>query len=203
MIKSTFLLLLCCGLMGCVKYTSCTEVVAEYDFVLGMSPRSDTLAVNTPYRVDYFGELKSKGGEEQVRALNPLFAIGIRIFSIDTSQEFPVLNNAVPDFEVVDLISGTFSGKNNSRINLNILPFEDVGFAGGANLIPKVPGFYLIDLVPLETFPVEPGSDQSCEKVERLNFRLVNTNDPFGAYYDELQRANVFKPQTQRLLWVK
>lgn len=201
--KSALLLLLSCCLLGCQRYTSCIEIVAEYDFALGMLPTADTLVVNMPYRIDYFGELRANGSEEKVSAINPLFTIGIRIYSIDTSQEFPVLNNAVPDFEVTDIAPGTFSGKNNTRINLSILPFENIGFAGGVNLLPKVPGFYLIDLVPFETFPIEGGSNESCEKVERMNFRLINTNDAYGAYYDELQRANVFKPQTQRLIWVK
>ena len=201
--KAALLVLAGAWLTGCVDYTSCTEVVAEYDFALGMLPRSDTLAVNAAYRIDYFGELRERQGETAVKEINPLFTIGIHIYRIDNSQLFPVLNNAVPDFDVLDVVPGTFSGKNSTRINLSILPFEKLGFAGGVNLIPRRPGWYLVDLVPTERFPVEPGSDRSCEKVQQLSYRLVNTNDPFGAYYDELQRANVFKPQTQRLLWVK
>jgi len=201
--KTALLLFMSGWLTACLDYTACTVVVADYDFAIGILPRLDTLQVNERIRVEYFGELKDKLEGETVTEINPLFTIGLRIYRIDTNTLFPTLSNAVPVFDVEDLVPGTFGGKNSSRINLNIQSIDQIGFAGGVYLIPKMPGWYLIDLVPVESYPVESGSDHSCEKYQKVSYRLLHTNDPFSAYYDELQRANVFKPQTQRLIWVK
>jgi len=201
--RTALLLLMSCLMVSCSDFQGCRELVSDYDFAIGMLPRSDTLQVNERYRVDYFGELKDVLAGEKVAEINPLFTIALRIYRIDTNALFPVLSSAVSAFDVEDLVPGTFSGKNNVRINLNILQADKIGFVGGVFLIPKIPGWYLIDLVPVEIYPVESGSDRSCEKVQQVSYRLINTNDPFGAHYDELQRASVFKPQTQRLIWVK
>ncbi len=200
---AAFLLIAASWLTACSDYVGCKEVVAEYDFAIGMLPVADTLEVNARYRVDYFGELRDNLGNSSVTEINPLFTIGIQVYRIDTNTLHPVLVPAAASFDVQDLVPGTFSGKNQLRINLSILSWEEQGFAGGVYLIPKEPGWYLLDLVSLETYPVERGSDNSCEKVQQVRYRLINTHDYFSSYYDEQQRASTFKPQTQRIIWVK
>lgn len=188
---------------ACSEHKSCRETAVQYDFALGMLPIADTLSVNSRYRVDYSGRLFDQAQQGYTEQINPLFAIKLAIYRVDTSGEFPKLVKAAADFEVEDVVNGTFAGRNAERINLHILPNSNQGFTGAIHLIPQVPGWYLIDLIPEEVYPVLRGSNLRCEKVEIVRYRLIEPQDAFGHYYDELQRANVFKPQTQRMLWVK
>lgn len=197
------LLLLLVAAAACSEHKSCRETAVQYDFALGMLPIADTLTVDSRYRVDYSGKLFDQLQEGYTEEINPLFAVKLNIYRVDTTLLFPVLQAAAGNFEVEDLVSGTFAGRNFERINMHILPNNEKGFTGAIHLIPKVPGWYLIDIIPEEIYPAYRGSNRRCEKIEIVRYRLIDTQDAFGKYYDELQRSSVFKPNTQRMIWVK
>lgn len=190
-------------IQACASYT-CFDLRAHYRLALETSYSPDTLAVGGEMRFFYGGDaIKEVISGRNYIELNPGFGVTINVYKIDSSGEYPEFIDAANSFTYEDGITGSFLGHNYSAFNLLVLNKTEKTYAGEVILRPKEPGLYLFEICCTDVVKYYSRSDYRCDKLEQLEGYFKNSNDIHELTYNRLMKSQAFKPQKNRLLWVK